>query len=177
MMSNCKFYLLPLVLLFSNFLQLSASESQSRPNILLILTDDQGYHDVSYYGTEDIRTPNIDELVTSGMRLDNFYTNSPVCSPTRAATMTGQYQDYVGVPGLIRTNPDNNWGFLDPDATLLPEVLQEHGYHTGLVGKWNLGLESPNTPNERGFEHFHGWLDDMVEDFWEHRRHGINYMC
>jgi arylsulfatase A-like enzyme len=176
MMSSCKYCLLLLMFLFSTVLQLSVTEAQSGPNILLILTDDQGYHDVSYYGTEDIRTPNIDELVTSGMRLDNFYTNSPVCSPTRAATMTGQYQDYVGVPGLIRTNPDNNWGFLDPDATLLPEVLQEHGYHTGLVGKWNLGLESPNTPNERGFDHFHGWLDDMVEDFWEHRRHGINYM-
>lgn len=147
-----------------------------QPNILLILTDDLGYHDVSYYGTEDIRTPHIDELVSGGMRLDRFYANSPVCSPTRAALMSGQYQDYVGVPGLIRTNPDNSWGYLDPEATLLPEVLQTHGYHTGLVGKWNLGLESPNRPNERGFGHFHGWLDDMVEDFWEHRREGINYM-
>ena len=146
------------------------------PNILLILTDDQGYHDVSYYGTEDIQTPNIDNIVSSGMRFDNFYSNSPVCSPTRAALMTGQYQDYVGVPGLIRTVPEDNWGFLDPEAALLPEVLKEHGYHTALIGKWNLGLESPNTPNERGFDHFHGWLDDMVEDFWEHRRHGINYM-
>lgn len=151
-------------------------KTDSKPNILLILTDDQGYHDVSYYGTEDIQTPNIDQLVTSGMRLDNFYTNSPVCSPTRAAIMTGRYPDYVGVPGLIRTRIDDSWGYLDPGATLLPEVLQEHGYHTGLIGKWNLGLESPNRPNERGFDFFHGWLDDMVEDFWEHRRVGINYM-
>lgn len=156
--------------------QVDGKPADSPPNILLILTDDQGYHDVSYYGTEDIQTPHIDQLVTAGMRMDRFYTNSPVCSPTRAALMAGQYQDYVGVPGLIRTNRDNSWGYLDPDAALLPEVLQEHGYHTGLVGKWNLGLESPNKPNERGFNHFHGWLDDMVEDFWEHRRQGINYM-
>lgn len=154
----------------------NSEEVASQPNIVLILTDDQGYHDVSYYGTEDIQTPNIDRIVSSGMRLDNFYANSPVCSPTRAALMSGQYQDYVGVPGLIRTNRDNNWGYLDPEATLLPEVLQEHGYHTALVGKWNLGLESPNKPNERGFDFFHGWLDDMVEDFWEHRREGMNYM-
>lgn len=156
--------------------QLEKKPADSPPNILIILTDDQGYHDVSYYGTDDIQTPNIDRLVSGGMRLDRFYANSPVCSPTRAALMSGQYQDYVGVPGLIRTNPDNSWGYLDPGAALLPEVLQEHGYHTGLVGKWNLGLESPNKPNERGFDHFHGWLDDMVEDFWEHRREGINYM-
>jgi len=148
----------------------------SQPNVLIILTDDQGYHDVSYYGTEDIQTPNIDQIATSGVRLDNFYSNSPVCSPTRAALMAGQYQDYVGVPGLIRTNPDDSWGYLDPDATLLSEVLQENGYHTALVGKWNLGLESPNKPNERGFDHFHGWLDDMTEDFWDHSRAGINYM-
>lgn len=82
----------------------NSEEGASQPNIVLILTDDQGYHDVSYYGTEDIQTPNIDRIVSSGMRLDNFYANSPVCSPTRAALMSGQYQDYVGVPGLIRTN-------------------------------------------------------------------------
>lgn len=152
------------------------SSNHTQPNVLIILTDDQGYHDVSYYGTEDLQTPAIDEIAHSGVRLDNFYSNSPVCSPTRAALMAGQYQDYVGVPGLIRTNRDNSWGFLDPGATLLPEVLQENGYHTALVGKWNLGLESPNKPNERGFDHFHGWLDDMTEDFWDHSREGINYM-
>jgi len=172
----CCFFFSLTTLLFDTKYAQCQSDEDSRPNFLLILTDDQGYHDVSYYGTQDIRTPHIDSIIESGIRLDNFYANSPVCSPTRAATMTGQYQDYVGVPGLIRTRQENNWGFLDPEAALLPEVLQEHGYHTGLIGKWNLGLESPNTPKERGFDYFHGWLDDMVEDFWEHRRLGINYM-
>lgn len=156
---------------------LFAAESLAeRPNILLILTDDQGYHDVSYYGTNDIRTPHIDQLVSSGMRFDNFYANSSVCSPTRAALLSGRYQDFVGVPGVIRTNPDNSWGYLHPEATLMPSVLQEHGYHTALIGKWHLGLKSPNIPNERGFDHFHGWLGDMMDDYWSHRRHGINYM-
>ena len=147
-----------------------------KPNILLILTDDQGYHDVSYYGTKDIRTPNIDQIAASGMRFDNFYANAPVCSPTRAALLTGRYQDYVGVPGVIRTDPDNNWGFLDPKATLLPQELKMAGYSTALIGKWHLGLDSPNTPVERGFDFFHGWLGDMMDDYWNHRRHDINYM-
>lgn len=148
----------------------------NRPNVLIILTDDQGYHDVSYYGTADIQTPNIDRLASEGMRFDNFYANSSVCSPTRAALLSGQYQDYTGVPGVIRTDPKNSWGYLDPDAVMMPSVMQQDGYHTALIGKWHLGLESPNTPNERGFDHFHGWLGDMMDDYWTHRRHGINYM-
>lgn len=156
--------------------QTSTSTVADKPNILLIFTDDQGYHDVSYYGTRDIRTPNIDQIAASGMRFDNFYANCPVCSPTRAALLTGRYQDYVGVPGVIRTYPDNNWGYLDPKATLLPQELKMAGYATALIGKWHLGLESPNTPIERGFDYFHGWLGDMMDDYWKHRRHDINYM-
>lgn len=158
------------------FHPLPAQTTADLPNILLIFTDDQGYHDVSYYGTDDLQTPNIDQIAEAGMRFDNFYANSPVCSPTRAALLTGRYQDYVGVPGVIRTYEDNNWGYLDPNATLLPEQLKMAGYHTALIGKWHLGLESPNTPVERGFDYFHGWLGDMMDDYWTHRRHGINYM-
>lgn len=146
------------------------------PNILLILTDDQGYHDVSYYGTEDIQTPNLDKLTAAGMRFDNFYANCPVCSPTRAALLSGIYQDQVGVPGVIRTHPENDWGYLDPKTVLLPAMLKKAGYNTGMVGKWHLGLESPNTPNEHGFDYFQGWLGDMMDDYWTHRRHNINYM-
>jgi arylsulfatase A-like enzyme len=158
------------------FNSLLAQTTAELPNILLIFTDDQGYYDVSYYGTEDLQTPNIDQIAEAGMRFDNFYANCPVCSPTRAALLTGRYQDYVGVPGVIRTYKDNNWGYLDPKATLLPEQLKMAGYHTALIGKWHLGLESPNTPVERGFDYFHGWLGDMMDDYWTHRRHGINYM-
>ncbi len=161
------------------FLQLGfgcLAQAQELPNILVILTDDQGYHDVSYYGSEDLYTPAIDALRKDGMRFDNFYSNSPVCAPTRASLMTGRYPDRVGVPGLIRSHPEDNWGYLDPSAMLLPEKLKEAGYHTAHVGKWNLGLESPNLPNERGFEHFHGWLEDMMEDYVAHRRFGKNYM-
>jgi len=147
-----------------------------QPNILVILTDDQGYHDVSYYGTKDLKTPHIDALAADGMRFDNFYANCPVCSPTRASLMSGRYPDFVGVPGVIRTNLYNNWGYLDPTAVLLPNKLKEAGYQTALIGKWHLGLESPNTPTERGFDFFHGWLGDMMDDYWKKRRHDNNYM-
>jgi arylsulfatase A-like enzyme len=90
--------------------------------------------------------------------------------------MTGRYPDLVGVPGVIRTHVADNWGHLLPQAVLLPQVLKRAGYHTALVGKWHLGLASPNTPNERGFDHFHGFLGDMMDDYYSHRRHGFNYL-
>ena len=151
-------------------------EKAHKPNIVLILVDDLGYGDLSSYGATDLKTPHIDSLVTAGMRFDNFYANCPVCSPTRASLLTGRYPDLVGVPGVIRTHITSNWGFLAPRAVLLPKLLNRAGYHTAIVGKWHLGLESPNTPNERGFDHFHGFLGDMMDDYYAHRRHGINYM-
>ena len=147
-----------------------------RPNLLLILVDDLGYGDLSSYGAKDIRTPHIDALVAAGARLERFYANSPVCSPTRAALLSGRYPDLVGVPGVIREDPKDSWGHLSPRARLLPESLRRAGYDTALVGKWHLGLESPNLPQERGFATFRGFLGDMMDDYYTHLRHGINYM-
>ena len=153
-----------------------SSKSEKKPNFLLILVDDLGWGDLSSYGAQDLQTPNIDNLIAEGARFTNFYANCPVCSPTRAALLSGRYQDLVGVPGVIRTHQKNSWGYLDPDAKLMPELLQQHGYQTALVGKWHLGLGSPNTPNERGFDFFHGFLGDMMDDYFTHLRHGNNYM-
>ena len=154
----------------------SQNPPKNKPNILIILTDDQGYNDVSYYGTEDLQTPNIDALRKDGMRFDNFLTNSPVCAPTRAALLSGRYPDRVGVPGLIRFHPENNWGYLDPKTVLLPQKLKEANYHTAHIGKWNLGLESPNLPNQKGFDLFYGWLEDMMDDYMIKRLHSKNFM-
>lgn len=123
-----------------------------------------------------MRTPHLDQLFSQGMKFTDFYANCPVCSPTRAALLSGRYQELVGVPGVIRTHAENSWGYLDPGTKLLPKVAQENGYHTAIVGKWHLGLESPNTPLERGFDHLHGFLGDMMDDYYNHRRHGNNYM-
>ncbi len=157
-------------------LRVAGAGLKGAPNVLVILVDDLGYGDLSSYGATDLKSPHIDRLVAAGMRFDRFYANCPVCSPTRAALLTGRYPDLVGVPGVIRTHIANNWGHLFPSAVLLPQVLKRAGYHTALVGKWHLGLAAPNTPNERGFDHFHGFLGDMMDDYYNHRRHGFNYM-
>jgi arylsulfatase A-like enzyme len=171
-----KLVVLALVCLsFGAFTQ--GSFAADKPNILIILTDDQGRGDYSAFGTKDIRTPNIDRLFSEGMSFDNFYANSCVCSPSRAALMTGCYPDRVGVPGVIREEePNDSWGYLSKEAVLLPALLKPGGYHTAMVGKWHLGLSSPNLPNDRGFDLFDGFLGDMMDDYWTHLRHNQNFM-
>ena len=155
---------------------LSQVLSKERPNIVFIMADDLGIGDLSSHGAKDMMTPNIDKLMESGCRFDNAYANCPVCSPTRAAFLTGRYPDMVGVPGVIRTHRVNNWGYLSESAKTLPQVLKSAGYHTALIGKWHLGLVEPNTPIGRGFDFFKGYLGDMMDDYYNHRRHGVNYM-
>lgn len=153
-----------------------ASLAADRPNVVLILVDDLGYGDLACYGAEDMHTHHLDALMARGMRFDQFYANCTVCSPTRASLMTGRYPDIAGVPGVIRQRPADSWGYLDPKATTLPHLLKTAGYHTGMVGKWHLGFEKPNIPTTRGFDFFHGFLADMMDDYWTHQRGGVNWM-
>ena len=146
------------------------------PNILLIFADDHGYGDISAHNGPSIQTPHIDRIAASGARFTKFYANSSVCSPSRASLMTGRYPDRVGVPGVIRTHPENSWGYFRQDAVTLPSALKQKDYHTALIGKWHLGLQPENHPCKRGFDHFHGFLGDMMDDYYTHLRHDINYM-
>ncbi len=146
------------------------------PNVLLILADDHGYGDMSVHNGPSIQTPNIDRIASEGVRFTRFYANSSVCSPSRASLMTGRYPDRAGVPGVIRTHANNSWGYFRPDAITLPTMLKQQDYRTALIGKWHLGLEPENHPCRRGFDHFHGFLGDMMDDYYTHLRHGINYM-
>jgi arylsulfatase A-like enzyme len=165
-------FIFAILLIFNS----SATKKTSKPNILVILVDDLGYGDLSCQGGTDIQTPNIDYLFDKGMKFKQFYANCTVCSPTRASLLTGCYPDMVGVPGVIRTHETNSWGYFKEDVPTLPDLLKKGGYKTALIGKWHLGLQSPNTPNERGFDFFHGFLGDMMDDYWSHLRHGNNYM-
>lgn len=149
---------------------------KSKPNFVVIFADDLGYGDVSTYHQSDVRTPQIDQLAAEGMLFTSMRANCTVCSPSRAALLTGRYADRVGVPGVIRTRPEDSWGWFDPTVPTLADELKRAGYHTAIVGKWHLGLESPNTPNERGFDYFHGFLGDMMDSYTTHLRHGNNYM-
>jgi arylsulfatase A-like enzyme len=152
------------------------SHGADQPNIMVILADDLGWGDLSCYGAKDLKTPNIDKLAAGGLKFTNFRANSSVCSPTRASLLTGRYPDRVGVPGVIRTHGNNSWGHLKPSGIMLPQLLRNAGYHATIIGKWHLGLETPNTPLEHGFEYFNGFLGDMMDDYYTHLRHGENYM-
>ncbi|MGA0846973.1 MAG: sulfatase-like hydrolase/transferase, partial [Luteolibacter sp.] len=143
---------------------------------MIILTDDHGYGDVSTYGAKDVLTPNIDRIAHEGMLFTTMRANCTVCSPTRAALLTGRYADRVGVPGVIRTQSHDSWGYFDPRVPTLADLLGESGYHTAIIGKWHLGLVEPNLPNLRGFDFFHGFLGDMMDSYTTHLREGQNYM-
>jgi arylsulfatase A-like enzyme len=172
----------PKISLFFNLLILlqcyavAQSTTTSKPNIIFILADDLGYADLSFTGGKDVRTPHIDALASKGIFLKNCYANSTVCSPSRAALLTGKYPDLVGVPGVIRQQQKDSWGYLKEDVILLPAVLKKSGYQTAIIGKWHLGFEKPNIPNSKGFDKFKGFLGDMMDDYYTHRRDGINWM-
>ena len=144
------------------------------PNVVFILADDLGFGDLAVQGAGDMRTPHLDALFASGLTFDNFYANCPVCSPTRAALMTGRYPGFAGVPGVVRPWPEDNWGYLRPDLKLLPAHLKGAGYETALVGKWHLGGEPHNGvmnhPLDRGFDRFEGFLGGMLSDYNSHVR-------
>ena len=120
--------------------------AKQHPNIILILTDDQGYGDINMHGHPLLKTPNMDRLYRESVRFDNFYV-SPSCSPTRAALLTGRHEFWNGVTHTI--SPREH---LDLNATILPELLKSAGYRTGFIGKWHLGNGEGYSPNYRGFD-------------------------
>jgi len=155
----------------------TAPQAPERPNIVVILVDDLGVGDLSCYGATDLQTPAVDRLVARGMKFSSAYANCPVCSPTRAALLSGCYPELVGVPGVIRTHsPRDSWGYLAPNSVLLPQELKRAGYRTACIGKWHLGDEPECVPNAKGFDVFRGFLGDMMDDYFHHRRANINYM-
>jgi arylsulfatase A len=143
---------------------------RARPNIVLILTDDVGYGDIGSYGSRDIRTPNIDRLARGGVRLTDFYA-SPQCTPTRAALISGRYQQRVSLErALGSAGPSLRTG-LPANGSTLPQLLKNAGYRTGLVGKWHLGYLPEYSPNTHGFDYFYGFLAGYI-DFYTHTRGG-----
>jgi len=129
-----------------------------RPNIIVILTDDQGYADVGFHGCRDIPTPHLDSLAHSGVRFTNGYVSHAFCSPTRAGLMTGRYQQRYGHENNPIYNPRDEVAGLPLEEVTLPQVLSQAGYATGLVGKWHLGAAPPLHPLRRGFREMYGFL-------------------
>ena len=129
------------------------------PNVVVFLTDDQGYGDVAAFGASDIPTPSFDRLAADGMRLTSFY-SAPTCTPSRAMLLTGSYGQRVSVPGAYY--PGQREG-LAPAEITVAELLRARGYATGLVGKWHLGSQPPFLPTRQGFDEYFGipYSNDM----------------
>ncbi len=130
------------------------------PNFIVILSDDQGTHDLGFLGASDLKTPHLDALAASGMHFTNWYANAPMCAPSRAGLLTGRYPSRAGVP---RNGPN-----LPMEERTIASLLRDHGYATGLTGKWHLGDQHNSSPNQHGFDSFFGFHSGCV-DYYSHR--------
>ena len=136
----------------------SQTPAQRPPNVVLVMMDDLGYGDLGSYGGSDVRTPNIDRVAREGVRLTDAYASGAVCTPTRAALISGRYQQRVGLEGVLTISPADRERGLPAPGTSLPALLKANGYATGLVGKWHLGWKPEFAPNAHGFDEFYGFL-------------------
>ena len=172
--------LTPMVLLQAD--EATAKTARGKPNIVLILADDLGYGSLACYGNTEVKTPNIDRLAASGMRFTDFHSNGALCSPTRAALMTGRYQQrcvQVADEELSpvfreqrKQNPVQRWAWgLSTRELTLPAVLRQSGYRTALIGKWHLGYDTKFHPMNYGFDEFRGFVGGNVD----YRTHVAGY--
>lgn len=161
-----------------------------RPNVVLIVSDDQGYRDLGCYGSEEVKTPNLDRLAQSGVKLTNFYVSWPACTPSRGSLLTGRYPQRNGIFDMIRNEaPDyghkyskENYavtferiGGMDTREVLLPSMLKKAGYTSGIFGKWDLGVHKRFLPIARGFDTFYGFVNTGI-DYFTHERYGVPSM-
>jgi arylsulfatase A-like enzyme len=147
-------------LAFAGAIPARAAAAATKPNFIVILIDDMGYSDVGAYGSKDIPTPHIDSLARHGARFTNAYSSCPVCTPARAALLTGRYHERYGLEWVIspdRRTEKTPYG-LDVREKTLADLLRGEGYATGILGKWHLGDQPQYFPTRRGFDYFYGYL-------------------
>ncbi|NLX95732.1 MAG: sulfatase-like hydrolase/transferase [Rhodopirellula sp.] len=160
-----------------------------KPNIVLIVSDDQGYNDLGVLG-DHIITPSLDRLAREGVRLTNYYVAWPACTPSRGAFLTGRYPQRNGIYDMIRNEaPDYGYqypseeyavtferiGGMDVREILLPQMLKKAGYYSGIFGKWDLGVHRRFLPLQRGFDEFYGFVNTGI-DYYTHERYGVPSM-
>ncbi len=177
------------MLAVSAILLAAACHAAERPNIVLIVSDDQGYNDLGVL-SDHIITPNLDRLAKEGVRLTNFYVAWPACTPSRGALLTGRYPQRNGIYDMIRNEaPDYGhkytpeeyavtWeriGGMDTREVHLPQLLQEAGYYCGIFGKWDLGMHRRFLPLQRGWDEFYGFVNTGI-DYYTHERYGVPSM-
>jgi arylsulfatase A-like enzyme len=142
-------------------LPLLHSHAATKPNVIVLLSDDQGWGDLGVNGNTNLRTPNIDSLARDGISLDRFYV-CPVCSPTRAEFLTGRYHPRTGVKG-VSTGQER----LNPDEKTIADAFKAAGYATGAFGKWHNGSQWPYHPNARGFDEYYGFTSGHWGEYFD----------
>ncbi len=157
----------------SGWIDSVAAAKNLRPNVIFIMADDQGSADAGCYGSKDIQTPAIDALAASGIRFTQFYSGAPVCSPSRAALLTGRYPWLVGMPGNGSVPPSEKdddlttytGNGLPVDGFTLPRMFQKAGYITAHIGKWHLGTGAGHQPLQQGFDYSFGFLGGCIDNY------------
>lgn len=144
---------------------LSAASAVAAPNIVIFYADDMGIGDLGCYGCKDIRTPALDGLAAGGVRFTNYYSAAPICSPSRAALLTGRYPIRAGVPSNVSSQPGD--AGMPGGQITLGELARTRGYATAAVGKWHLGFSPDTQPNAQGFDLFFGHHAGCI-DFYSH---------
>ncbi|TWT87077.1 sulfatase family protein [Neorhodopirellula pilleata] len=135
----------------------STIAAEDRPNVIFMLTDDLGYSDIGCYGARKVKTPHIDRLAAEGIRFTDFHTAASICSPSRAAILTGAYPQRAGLYMGLNPNRTAHWFLgLHPDEITIAEQFKQQGYATHMVGKWHLGTEPEFLPRTQGFDHYYG---------------------
>ncbi len=157
------FWILLIFILFACNHQTSKS-----PNIILIMADDLGYGDISCYGSDNIKTPVLDKMASEGIKFTDYHSNGAVCTPTRAALMTGNYQQRAGLEGVIYAQIGKRMYGISQNEKTIAEYFQEAGYTTGAFGKWHLGYNPEFNPVLHGFDEFYGYVSGNV-DYISHR--------
>lgn len=138
------------------------TNAAEKSNIIFIMADDLGYGDIGCFGSEHIKTPNLDSLAKSGVKCTDFHSNGAVCSPTRAALMTGRYQQRSGITGVVTAANHRETGLAFEEVTIA-EALKKQGYRTGLFGKWHLGYPVKYNPVHHGFDEYTGFVSGNVD--------------
>jgi len=143
--------------------RVSFGRRKRQPNVVLIFTDDQGSIDLNCYGAKDLYTQNLDRLAKEGTRFRQFYVGAPVCSPSRAALMTGRYPQRAGVPGNVSSQPGHDG--MPTEQLTIAEMMKSAGYVTGHVGKWHLGYTPETMPNGQGYDSSFGHMGGCIDNY------------